>query len=329
MLSQINGGSAKIFVALQSVLYNRWSVRSGEMSEVLSWAKERNRKELMTQNKFDALVEIMARLRGKEGCPWDREQTYETIKNFLIEEVYEVVETIEDKNYDALCEELGDVLLQIVFLSQIAREENRFTIEDVIESIRMKMIRRHPHVFGEIKVTDSGEVLRNWEQMKQAERLEKRAETTGGNTRVSILDGVTRRIPAVLEASQLSQRAARIGFDWARAEDVLDKLHEEVKELQKAVNDTSEPQVGTWKDEERNSMVENEIGDILFVAVNLARHFKIDPESALRKTNQKFRNRFRYVEDMLAKSNKNFEQTNLEEMEEYWQEAKRRESGAE
>jgi MazG family protein len=282
----------------------------------------------MTQTKFEGFVQIMARLRGDGGCPWDREQTYETLKNFLIEETYEAVEAIEDKNPGALCEELGDVLLEVVFLAQIAREENRFTIDDVIDAISTKMVRRHPHVFGDKQVADSREVLKNWEEMKQAERAEKQGDKVMEAQPPSILDGVTRRIPAVLEASQLSQRAARVGFDWSRAEEILDKLHEELGELQEAMRGTPQPQSNAVEEHCELSRVEDEIGDIIFVAVNLARHFKIDPESALKKTNQKFRNRFRYIESMLARSNRSFEQTNLEEMERYWQEAKRGEPGA-
>jgi MazG family protein len=281
----------------------------------------------MTQSKFEEFVHIMARLRGEGGCPWDREQTYETLKNFLIEETYEAVEAIEDKDYGALCEELGDVLLEVVFLAQIAKEENRFTLDDVIDAIKTKMVRRHPHVFGDTRVADSREVLKNWEEMKQAERAEKRGDKLTEALPPSILDGVTRRIPAVLEASQLSQRAARVGFDWSRAEEILDKLHEEMGELREAMRGNPQQQSDALEDRCELSRVEDEIGDIIFVAVNLARHFNIDPESALKKTNQKFRNRFRYIESMLARSNKSFEQTNLEEMERYWQEAKREEPG--
>ncbi|MBZ5534353.1 MAG: nucleoside triphosphate pyrophosphohydrolase [Acidobacteriia bacterium] len=282
----------------------------------------------MTQSKFEEFVHTMARLRGEGGCPWDREQTYETLKNFLIEETYEAVEAIEDKDHGALCEELGDVLLEVVFLAQIAREENRFTIDDVIDAINTKMVRRHPHVFGDTRVADSREVLKNWEEMKQAERAEKRGDKLTETLPPSILDGVTRRIPAVLEASQLSQRAARVGFDWSRAEEILDKLHEELEELRDAMRGTPQTQSNAVEEHCELSGIEDEIGDIIFVAVNLARHFKIDPESALKKTNQKFRNRFRYIENMLARSNRSFEQTNLEEMERYWQEAKRAEPGA-
>jgi tetrapyrrole methylase family protein/MazG family protein len=285
----------------------------------------------MSQSKFEKLVEIMAKLRGENGCPWDREQTYDTIKNYLIEEVYETVETIEESDYDALCEELGDVLLQVVFLAQIAGEEKRFTVDNVIDAITAKMVRRHPHVFGDVKVSDANEVLKNWEVMKQAERLEKNAAASEGASRrtPSILDGVTRRIPAVLEAHQLSQRAARVGFDWTYAEEILGKLHEEIEELKLAIKDSTDSDAALTINGCRVSRVEDEIGDIFFVAVNLARHFKIDPESALKKTNQKFRNRFRYIETMLARSNKTFDQATLTELEGYWQEAKRREANAE
>jgi len=277
----------------------------------------------MAQSKFEEFVQLMAKLRGKDGCPWDREQTYETLKNFLVEETYEAVEAIEEKDFESLCEELGDVLLEVVFLAQIANEEGRFSIDDVIESIRAKMERRHPHVFGETKVADTGEVLKNWEQLKQAERLGKRSEESLEELPPSILDGVTRRIPAVLEASQLSQRAALVGFDWSRAEEILEKLHEELGELQEAIKAAPESESGPGTASCELSKIEGEIGDIFFVAVNLARHFRIDPETALKKTNQKFRDRFRHIENMLARTNRTFDQTDLEEMERYWQEAKR------
>jgi MazG family protein len=277
----------------------------------------------MTQDNFEDFVQIMARLRGEGGCPWDREQTYDTLKNYLIEETYEAVEAIEEKDYPGLCEELGDVLLEVVFLAQIAREEDRFTIDDVIDAVRNKMVRRHPHVFGDKQVADSREVLKNWEEMKQAERAERQSAEAEKAQPPSILDGVTRRIPAVLEASQLSQRAARVGFDWSRAEEILEKLNEELEELQEAMKGSPHPESREVGEPRVLSRIEDEIGDIIFVAVNLARHFKIDPESALKKTNQKFRDRFRYIENKLARGNKSFEQTNLQEMESYWQEAKR------
>lgn len=280
----------------------------------------------MSEKKFEDLVGIMARLRGEGGCPWDREQTYDTIKNYLIEETYETVESIENRNYEALCEELGDVLLQVIFLSQIAGEEGRFDIGDVVDAISSKMVRRHPHVFGGTTVANSGEVLKNWEQMKQSERLEKRASEAENVPAPSILDGVTRRIPAILEASQLSQRAARVGFDWSRAEEIMDKLHEEIDELRQAMVNVSNSQIDEIESAAKTVEVENEIGDIIFVAINLARHFKIDPESALKKTNQKFRDRFRHIERRLFEANKTFEQTSLEEMERYWQEAKQQDS---
>ncbi len=282
----------------------------------------------MTQGKFEGLVEIMARLRGDGGCPWDREQTFQSIKNYLLEETYEAVEAIEEGQYNALCEELGDVLLQVVFLSQIAAEENRFSIDDVIEAIRTKMVRRHPHVFGDKKVADANEVLKNWEQMKQEERLEKQTEAAAEGHQPSILDGVTRRIPAVLEASQLSQRAARVGFDWSNPGEILEKLHEEVEELQQAMKPARAGVGELPKDSNERSMIEDEIGDVFFVAVNLARHFKIDPESALKKTNRKFRERFRYIETMLARQNKSFDDVGLDEMEKLWQEAKTSGGGA-
>jgi len=265
----------------------------------------------------------MSRLRGEGGCPWDREQTYETIKSFLIEEAYEVVEAIEDKNLEALREELGDVLLQVVFLSQIAKEDGRFDIDGVIDSICDKMIRRHPHVFGDKKAADSREVLKNWEQMKQTERLQKQNGACNPEApHPSILDGVTRRAPDVIEALQLSQRAARVGFDWPNSDKILAKLNEEIMELQAALEGSRSDDA----DEAQERKIEEEIGDILFVAVNLARHFKIDPESALRNTNRKFRDRFRHIEATLAKRSKSFDEVSLEEMERYWQEAKERET---
>src|SRR5882762_6785657 len=217
---------------------------------------------------FEKLVAVQARLRAPGGCPWDREQTHESLRTYLIEEAYEVLEALESRNDAKLAEEMGDLLLQIVFHSQMAQERGGFAIADVIREIHDKMIRRHPHVFGETHAKDSAEVLRNWEQIKAAERLSK-AEATGnasgnkGPKEASLLDGVSRALPATLEGFQLTRKASRIGFDWENATGVFEKMGEEARELKNALDAGEQPKV------------EEELGDLLFAAVNLARFLKV------------------------------------------------------
>ncbi|MDW5264535.1 MULTISPECIES: nucleoside triphosphate pyrophosphohydrolase [Acidobacteriaceae] len=226
-------------------------------------------------------IAIMARLRGPDGCPWDREQTFDTIKRHTLEETYEVFDAIERRAWPDLKDELGDLLLQVLFYAQMAAEVGYFTIEDVAANLNAKLIRRHPHVFGDLEATDSNAVLRNWEQVKREEKAGK------AKTQSSLLDEIPRTMPAMLEASKLGSRAAKVGFDWPNADGLFDKLQEEIAELQAELSNGEQP---------ATPAAEEELGDLLFTAVNLARHLKIDPESALRSCNAKFRRRFAAME---------------------------------
>ncbi len=275
----------------------------------------------------------MARLRGPGGCPWDREQTYDTIKPFLLEETYEVVDAIGRRDWEELSSELGDLMLQVVFFAQMAAEDGHFTIEDVIERIHSKMVRRHPHVFGDTKADTASDVLRNWEVLKAEEKRQRQAEQGKSfEPPKSVLDGVSSSIPSLMQAYQLSSRAAHVGFDWKRLEDVLEKLGEESAELKTAATiDTLATEHSASSKEtaaELHSKVENEVGDLLFTAVNIARFLKIDPESALRKTNQKFRRRFQWIEAQLRKENKTPREATLEEMDSLWNRSKEDEVGS-
>lgn len=255
--------------------------------------------------KFQRLVAIMARLRAPGGCPWDREQTFDTIKPYLLEETYEVMEAIDARDWRSLADELGDLLLQPVFFAEMAAEENRFTIEDALEAISSKLIRRHPHVFAQGDARTPDEVKKRWEEIKADERRQ------DGKGEQGLLDRVPRALPALVEAQQLTSKAAQVGFDWENAEQVLEKLREELDELAGA-------RAAGTKD-----AVEDELGDLLFVLVNLARFLKVDAEQALRKTNAKFRRRFGHVEKRLEEQGKAPQSSTLSEMEALWQEAKR------
>jgi MazG family protein len=264
----------------------------------------------MAGEKFEELVALVARLRGPGGCPWDREQSFETLKPMILEEAYEVLEALDSGNRGEFCGELGDLLFQIVFLAQLAREEGSFGIEEVIQKILSKMIRRHPHVFGDLQAASAEDVLTNWEKIKQAEREEKGI----GPETDSILENLP-QMPALLRAHKISCKAARVGFDWSNIGDIILKLHEEIEELKEALESD--------RTTEMNSNAEQEVGDLLFVVVNIARFLKIDPETALRKTNVKFIQRFQYIEDSLRKSGKDIHASSLDEMERLWQEAKK------
>src|SRR5712671_4569892 len=280
--------------------------------------KPAKQKQLTPGQWFEKLVAVQARLRAPNGCPWDREQTHQSLRTYLIEEAYEVVEALESGNDAKFAEEMGDLLLQIVFHSQIAREEGRFTVAEVIREIHDKMIRRHPHVFGKTHAKDSAEVLRNWEQIKAEER---RASNNKGESKsgegvareTSLLDGVSRGLPATLEGYQLTRKASRIGFDWEEAGGVFEKLLEETEELKKALREQDQPKM------------EEELGDLLFAAVNLSRFLKIDPEIALKKANAKFSRRFREMEKLARASGRQFKDLPREEMEEFWEKAKKSE----
>jgi MazG family protein len=255
--------------------------------------------------KFERLVEIMARLRGPDGCPWDREQTFDTIKPYTLEETYEVLDAIDQRDWPELAEELGDLMLQCVFYAQMAAEAGYFQIGDSLDAINEKLVRRHPHVFADALAETPDDVKKRWDEIK-AEEKERR------NRRPQLLlDGVPRNLPALVEAAQISSKAAGAGFDWENIDQVMAKLDEEVREL-----DEARTGAGSRED------IEHEIGDMLFVIVNIARFLKVDPEQALRKSNAKFRKRFAHVEQSLAGRGKQLAESNLEEMESLWAEAK-------
>jgi len=254
--------------------------------------------------KFSRLVNIMARLRSPDGCPWDREQTFESIKPYLLEETYEVIDAIDRRDWRLLAEELGDLMLQAVFFAQMAAEGNRFSIEDSLDAIVEKLIRRHPHVFAEGDAKTPDQVKQRWDQIKREEKKELRQAPEG------LLDGVPRVQPALMEAQQLTSKAASVGFDWQNADQVLAKLEEELKELADA------------RRQALPEKVEEEVGDLLFVLVNLARLLKVDAEQAVRGTNAKFRGRFGYLERKLGERGKPLGEATLAEMDELWGEAK-------
>ena len=232
-------------------------------------------------------IAIMARLRAPDGCPWDREQTFDSIKRHTLEETYEVFDAIERRAWPDLKDELGDLLLQVLFYAQMASEAGHFDIHDVAENLNAKLIRRHPHIFAGAEAADANAVLRNWEQIKQTEKK------ASQSTQTSMLDDIPRSMPALMEAGKLGSRAAKVGFDWPDTDGLFDKLHEEIGELKAELNP---PSAGSA------TAIEAELGDILFTAVNLARHLKVDPESALRATNAKFRRRFATMESAAGSS---------------------------
>src|ERR1700747_3368667 len=245
---------------------------------------------------FEKLVAVQARLRAPKGCPWDREQTHHTLRTYLLEEAYEVLEALDTGNDAKFAEEMGDLLLQIVFHSQIAQEEGRFTVAEVIRGIHDKMIRRHPHVFGEARARNSAEVLRNWEQIKAEERRTSKepGKKDSQGEPASLLDGVSRALPATLEGFQLTRKASRIGFDWEDSAGVVAKMQEERAELETALKSGGQRQI------------EEEMGDLLFAAVNLARFLDVDPEIALKKANRKFSRRVRAMEARARESGREF-----------------------
>jgi nucleoside triphosphate diphosphatase len=271
-------------------------------------------------------VAIMARLRAPDGCPWDREQTFDTIKRHTLEETYEVFDAIERRAWDDLKDELGDLLLQVLFYAQMASEAGYFDIYDVAANLNTKLIRRHPHIFGDLKVDDASTVLHNWEKIKRKEKEGKKEKSDAASTtgQDSLLGDIPRTMPAMLEAGKLGSRAAKVGFDWPDIEGLFEKLREETAELTAEVRDnkfSSEAQIAA-------SAIQEELGDLLFTTINLARHLKADPESALRSANAKFRRRFAAMEaaaggaDALAG-------LSPEQLEELWSNAKNQEqSGA-
>lgn len=260
---------------------------------------------------FDELVSVMARLRAPGGCPWDAEQTYQSLSQYLLEEAYETFDAIqaagESGDTAHLVEELGDLLLQVVFHSTIAAERGDFTIDDVARGVTQKLILRHPHVFGDARLERAQDVLDNWDTLKANER---KASGKAEKTVESILDDVPVHFPALLEALKVTKKAAKVGFDWDAVEPIFEKLGEEVDELKAAIGDG------------QKADIEEEIGDLLFVVVNLARHLDVEPETALKRTNRKFRARFKFIEDNLKEKGRSAEEANPDEMEELWNAAK-------
>jgi MazG family protein len=287
-----------------------------------------------TGERFERAVAIMARLRAPGGCPWDREQTFDTIKQYTLEETYEVLEAIENRDWNELTSELGDLLLQVLFYAEMAKEDGHFSVDDVLDRLSTKLVTRHPHVFGEVKAETSAQVLRNWEAIKQQERKQREPDRLGEDEKPkSILDGVSSAMPALLEGLKLSNKAAHVGFDWPNVEGLFDKLKEELEELRHEVNQIPPPGPmpigrgiagarGQVLPEELKARLEDEVGDLLFVLVNIARYLNVDPESSLRKTNRKFRRRFQHVEEALRKAGKKPEDASLDEMEAHWQASK-------
>ncbi|MFH0799771.1 MAG: nucleoside triphosphate pyrophosphohydrolase [Pseudomonadota bacterium] len=250
--------------------------------------------------KFEELVGIMAKLRAPDGCPWDREQSYKDIAAHTLEETHEVLDAIDRNDLDGLREELGDLLLQILFYSQIADEEKRFDICDVIDGIAKKLIHRHPHVFGDAKVSGSGEVLKRWEELKKSEGKE------------SVLGGVPRSLPALLKAYRIGEKSSRVGFDWPDAEGILAKVEEEARELHEA------------RESEDESAVDHEYGDLLFTMANLGRFLGIDPEGALRRATERFTGRFNHIEDETKRTGRALQSLSAKEWDDHWEEAKKK-----
>ena len=296
-----------------------------------------------TGERFERAVSIMERLRAPGGCPWDREQTFDSIKPYTLEETYEVLEAIDNRDWPELAGELGDLLLQVLFYAEMAKEQSLFSIDDVLDRLSSKLIDRHPHVFGDVKADTSAEVIRNWEALKVEERKKRQTIAAEGDLthdkseeEPSILAGVSSAMPALLEAGKLSSRAAQVGFDWPNVEGLFDKLKEEADELRRELKKFPPPgprpqgrgMAGSGRapvPEDLQARLEEEVGDLFFVLVNTARYLSVDPESALRKTNRKFKRRFQWMEARLRQSGRSAEQTPMEELESLWQQAKREE----
>src|SRR6266404_4754970 len=292
-----------------------------------------------TGERFERAVQIMARLRAPGGCPWDREQTFDTIKPYTLEETYEVLEAIDNRDWPELTGELGDLLLQVIFYAQMASEEGHFSVDDVLDQLSNKLVDRHPHVFGEVKADTPAEVLRNWEALKAHEKEKKKRAEAGGGAKAaadaqSVLSGVSSKMPALLEAYKLSSRAAHVGFDWPEIEGLFAKLEEETAELREelkvvtangpsgtGIAGSGKPQVAP----ELRERLEDEVGDLFFVLVNIARYLSLDPESALRKTNRKFKRRFQWMEERLRDGGRAPQQASMDELEILWQQAKQQE----
>ncbi|HEV2298235.1 MAG TPA: nucleoside triphosphate pyrophosphohydrolase [Candidatus Acidoferrales bacterium] len=267
---------------------------------------------------FEGLVALQARLRAPNGCPWDREQTHQSLKPFLVEEAYEVLDAMDGGDAQKFAGELGDLLLQIVFHAEMAKEKGQFDIADVIRAVHAKMVRRHPHVFGAVKAQTSGQVLKNWEQIKAQERAEKSEKGSKKRVAESVLDGVPKGLPALIEAYQLSRRAANVGFDWENVGGVFEKLNKEARELRLALDRRDDGRNGA------EGKIEEEMGDVLFAAVNLARHAGVEPEIALKRASRKFLERFQWMEKQATGQGRRFAEVPRGEMEELWNQSKLR-----
>jgi nucleoside triphosphate diphosphatase len=289
-----------------------------------------------TGERFERAVAIMVRLRGEGGCPWDREQTFDSIKPYTLEETYEVLEAIDKRDWEELPGELGDLLLQVLFYAQLAKDEARFSIDDVLDRLSAKLVNRHPHVFGDVKAKTSSEVLRNWEALKAQEKKERQGNAAGHDETGSSLAGVSTAMPALMEGHKLSSRAAQVGFDWPDMQGLFDKLNEETEELREQLQKFPEPGpqpkgrlvAGSAKQhipEELRARLEDEVGDLFFVLVNIARYLSLDSESALKKTNRKFRRRFQWMEARLRASGRGPAEATEGELEALWRQAKEHE----
>jgi MazG family protein len=296
-----------------------------------------------TGERFERAVSIMERLRAPGGCPWDREQTFDSIKPFTLEETYEVLEAIDNRDWPELAGELGDLLLQVLFYAEMGKEQGTFSIDDVLDGLSSKLIHRHPHVFADARADTAAEVKRNWDALKLEEKKKKSDQGSGkdlpGNETHSILDGVSSAMPSLLEAHKLSSRAAQAGFDWPNVEGLFDKLGEETDELRAHLKDFPAPGprpqgrgvAGSGRNatpEKLQAKLEDEVGDLFFVLVNLARYLSVDAESALRKTNRKFKRRFQWMEGRLRENGRSPERASMEELESLWQQAKAEERRA-
>ncbi|MBT2719108.1 nucleoside triphosphate pyrophosphohydrolase [Bacillus sp. ISL-57] len=280
--------------------------RQMELSNLTSVYVPPVKDEALRYREFSKLRRVIAELRGPDGCPWDKKQTHESLKKYLIEEAYELIDSIDEGDDEGMVGELGDVLLQVMLHSQIGEDEGMFTIDDVIEGITAKMIRRHPHVFGDVEVNGEEDVLVNWQKIKEDEK--------GGETKAlnSILDGIEKSLPNLLRAEEYQKRAAKVGFDWDEVSEAWKKVREEVQELEEEI-------VSPNRDVER---IKSELGDLFFALVNISRYYDIQAEEAVYKANQKFQQRFTYIEECIQRADKKFEDYTLEELDSYWDEAK-------
>jgi ATP diphosphatase len=290
-----------------------------------------------TGERFERAVSIIARLRGPGGCPWDREQTFDSIKPYTLEETYEVLEAIDNRDWNELPAELGDLLLQVLFYAQMAKDQRTFSIDEVLDRLCTKLVDRHPHVFGDVKAETSSEVLRNWQALKAEEKKKREAEADDNKKdsapSESVLAGVSTAMPALMEAYKLSSRAAQVGFDWPDIDGLFEKLQEETAELQEGLEEFPAPGPrprghgvagagGQQVPEALRQHLEEEVGDLFFVLVNIARYLSLDPESALRKTNRKFKRRFQWMDEQLRASGRGPQQASMTELESLWQRAK-------